>query len=403
MSLDAQHVEEELPDLSDPLWYSGGRAEELWAFLRERAPLFRTERTTGDSFWSVLGHPLANAVLRDSETFVSSRGMRLDSPPAPTAQAAGRVLIVSDPPRHGSIRRIISSAFTPRTVRRLESTIRRTASDIVDAAVAEGDCDAVQMAARLPVSVICDMLGVPREDWEHLLHQSMTAMNSGGDREIEIEANSEILAYYEHLVRLRRKDPGDDVVSALIHGEVDGVPFTDEEIILNCNALLSAGNETTRHSMVGGLLAFIRFPGEWDRLRADPGLLPTAVQEILRYASPVLHVLRTAVRDTRIGDRAVADGDKVAVWLPAVNRDATVFDDPDRFDVGREPNRHLALSAGPHFCLGSSLAVMEITVLFEELLKRVDRAELTGEPRRVRSNFIQGYETAPVTLRRRTE
>ena len=401
MSLGSQGAEWESPDLSDPRLYSDGEAEALWAELRKRAPVIRTERRAAESFWSVLGHAQANAVLRDSETFVSSRGMRLDSPPAPTAQAAGSVLIVSDPPRHGRIRRIISSAFTPLTVRRLESTIRQTASVIVENAVAAGDCDAVQTAARLPVSVICDMLGVPRQDWEHLLNLSMTAMGSGGDREIEIEANSEILAYYEHLVKLRRSDPGDDVVSALIHGEVDGVPFTDEEIILNCNALLSAGNETTRHSMVGGLLAFVRFPDQWDRVRAEPGLLPSAVQEILRYTSPVLHVLRTAVRDTSIGDQDISEGDKVAVWLPAANRDDTVFDDPHRFDTGREPNRHLALSAGTHFCLGSSLAVMEVTVLFEELLKRVDRVELTGEPRRMNSNFIWGWESAPVTLLRR--
>ncbi|MFH9643334.1 cytochrome P450 [Streptomyces albidoflavus] len=347
----------------------------------------------------MLSHPLANAVLRDGETFVSSRGMRLDSPPAPTAQAAGSVLIVSDPPRHGSIRRVIGSAFTPRTVRRLESTIRRTASSIVERAVTGRDCDAVQMAARLPVSVICDMLGVPRQDWEHLLELSMRAMGSGGDRAVEIEANSEILAYYEHLVKLRRKDPGDDVVSALVNGSVDGVPFSDEEIVLNCNALLSAGNETTRHSMVSGLLAFISFPDQWERLRAAPELMPAAVQEILRFTSPVMHVMRTAVRDTVIGDTDIASGDKVAVWLPAANRDAAVFAHPDRFDIGREPNRHVALSAGTHFCLGASLAATEITVFFEELMKRVDRAELAGEPRRLRSNFIWGFETAPVTLR----
>lgn len=402
MSLDAQGVEWKSPDLSDPLLYAEGGEESLWAELRDRAPVFWTERAAAEGFWSVLSHPVANAVLRDSETFVSSRGMRLDSPPAPTDQAAGHVLIVSDPPRHGNIRRVISSAFTPRTVRRLESTIRRTASALVQGAVDAGECDAVQMAARLPVSVICDMLGVPREDWEHLLGLSMTAMNSGGDRQVEIEANSEILAYYEHLVKLRRKNPGDDVVSALIHGEVDGRPFTDEQIILNCNALLSAGNETTRHSMVGGLLAFIAFPDQWDRLRAHSELLPGAVQETLRYAGPVLHVLRTAVRATTVGDRDVSDGEKVAVWLPAVNRDGSVFTDPHRFDIGREPNRHLALSSGPHFCLGSSLAVLEITVLFEELLQHVERAELTGEPRRVRSNFIWGYETAPVRLLPRT-
>ncbi|GII64830.1 cytochrome P450 [Sphaerisporangium krabiense] len=395
------HSEWKSPDLSDPLVYTEGDAEALWAAQREREPVFWTDRAAAEGFWSVLSHPPANDVLRDSETFVSSRGMRLDSPPVPTADAAGSVLIVSDPPRHGSLRRIVSSAFTPRTVRRLEATIRTTAVSIVENAVAAGEFDAVEMAARLPVSVICDMLGVPPQDWESLLRLSITAFGSGGDREVEIEANSEILLYFEHLVKLRRKDPGDDVVSAFVHAEVDGVPFSDDKIILNCNALFSAGTETTRHASVGGLLAFIDFPGQWARLRENPDLMPTAVQEILRYSSPILHVMRTAVADTRIGDREISAGDRVAVWLPAVNRDETVFDDPLVFDVGRDPNRHLALSAGPHFCLGSSLAITELGVLFEELLKRADHAEHAGTPRRMPSNFVWGFETAPVRLARR--
>ena len=400
MSFGAHEIEWEPPDLSDPSLYADGDAEAIWAAQRKREPVYWNERAAAEGFWSVLSHPLANGVLRDSTTFVSSRGMRLDSPPVPTAQASGRVLIVSDPPRHGSIRRIISSAFTPRTVRRLETNIRRTASKLVENAVAAGECDAVQMAARLPVSVICDMLGVPQQDWEHLLKLTMTAFGSGVDREIEIEANSEILLYYEHLVKLRRRDPGDDVVSALVHGEVDGVPFSDEEVILNCNALLTAGTETTRHASVGGLLAFIDFPDQWRRLRDDPGLMSTAVQEILRYTSPIMHVMRTAAGDTKIGDQDISDGDKVAIWLPAANRDDSVFDDPDRFDIGREPNRHLALSAGTHFCLGSSLAITELGVLFGELLKQMDHAEPAGSPRRLHSNFIWGFETAPVTLKR---
>lgn len=398
MSSDTSDVARSVIDLSNPSHYSSGDAETLWAALRECAPVLRTERAGAEDFWSVLNHSPATAVLRDGETFVSSRGMRLDSPSAPTAQAAGSVLIVSDPPRHGSLRRIIGSAFTPRTVRRLEATIRSTATQIVDRAVAAGECDAVQVAARLPVSVICDMLGVPPEDWEMMLRLTMAAFGSGGDRKIEIEVNSEILAYYAHLVELRRRDPGEDVVSALTQGEIDGVPLTDEEVILNCNGLLAAGNETTRHAMVGGLLAFAASPGQWERLREHPALMPTAVQEILRYTSPVLHVMRTAVQDARIGEHDVAEGDRVAVWLPAVNRDPAVFTDPGRFDVGREPNRHLALSSGTHYCIGSSLAVMELTVLFEELLRRVRHTETAGAARRMHSNFIWGFESAPVRL-----
>jgi cytochrome P450 len=388
------------PDLSDPALYQDTDPIGLWARLRADTPVFHTDRPAAASFWSVLSHSLAREVVREHETFVSSRGMRLDGDPAAVDGAANKMLIVSDPPRHGEIRRIINSAFTPRVARRLESSMRTVVADTVRRAIDEGECDFVTTAARLPVSVICDLLGVPHEDWDFLLGLTRTAFGSGAPAEM-VEAHTEILMYYDYLLELRRQDPQEDVVTALLHGEVNGVRLTDEEIFLNCDGLLSGGNETTRHAIVGGLLAFVEAPDQWRRLAPEPGLMATAVQEVLRFTSPAMHVLRTASRDTELGGCRIAAGEQVAVWLPAANRDGEVFPAPDAFDIGRSPNRHLTFAQGVHFCLGSALATTELTVMFTELLGLVDHAEATGPARRLRSNLIWGFESLPVALKPR--
>ncbi|MBH5338541.1 cytochrome P450 [Streptomyces pactum] len=395
-----------MTDLSDPELYRTERPEEIWARLRAAGPLHRNERPGGSPFWAVMSHPVASQVLKNSAVFTSERGMRLDHNPAATAAAAGKMLIVTDPPRHGKIRRIINSAFTPRMVKRLEDTMRTIVVETLEEALEKGTGDFVEAAARLPVSVICDMLGVPRQDWGFMLEKTMAAFGSdaenGADHAMRAAtAHTDLLLYYDELVERRRKDPQEDVVSALVQGEVDGVPLTDEEIFLNCDGLVSGGNETTRHATVGGLLALMDNPDQWDRLRADPGLLTTAVQEVLRYTTPAMHVLRTATEDTELAGERIAAGDQLAVWLPSANRDEQVFTDPEAFDVGRTPNRHLTFATGTHFCLGSALAITELTVMFEELTRRVGSAVPAGEVRRMRSNLIWGFESMPVTLERR--
>ncbi|MGW3040407.1 cytochrome P450 [Kitasatospora sp. NPDC001159] len=394
------------PDLSDPHRYTEDGIEEVWSRLRKTQPVFLTRRPRSTDFWSVLSHDLATQVLKDSATFSSTGGMRLDADPVANAAAAGKMLIVTDPPRHGGIRRVINSAFTPRMVQRLTDNIRLTAVQVIEAALDQGDVDFTQVAARLPVSVIADMLGVPRADWDFMLKLTMIAFGADEatdtDRNTVAEAHTELLVYYDDLLRQRRRDPQDDIVSALAHGLVDGAPLTDEEILLNCNGLISGGNETTRHSTVGGLLAFIRQPEQWDLLRADPGLIPSAVQEILRFTSPALHVLRTARQEAVLGGHLIRPGDQLAVWLPAANRDEAVFTQPDRFDITRSPNRHLAFAQGTHFCLGSALATSELSIFFEEFTARVATATLRGTPKRMESNLIWGFTSMPLTLTRRT-
>ncbi|MEV8457185.1 cytochrome P450 [Streptomyces sp. NPDC052095] len=387
-------------DLSDPLLYRDSDPEPVWTRLRAEHPVYRNQRANGEYFWAVMTHGLCTDMLTDPRLFSSENGMRLDSDPQVLAAAAGRMLNITDPPRHDKIRKVVSAAFTPRTVNRLETSMRATAARAIDDALAAGECEFTRVAQQLPVSVICDMLGVAPADRDFMVERTRFAWSSTARDEAEearkVRVHTEILVHFQELAEERRRAPRDDLMSALVHGEVDGAPLTVQEILYNCDALVSGGNETTRHATVGGLLALIDNPDQWYRLRNEPGLMPTAIQEIVRYTSPVMHALRTATEDTEFGGARIRAGDHVVAWLPSANRDEKVFDDPERFDIGRDPNRHLGFIQGNHYCIGSSLARLELTVMFEELLRRVEVAELTGRVRRLRSNLLWGFDSLPV-------
>lgn len=396
-------------DLGDPGLYAHGRPERLWAVLRHHHPVHWNARPDRPGFWAVTRYAEAVQVLRDTAGFGSEKGMRLDADPAANTAAAGRMLIVSDPPRHGPMRRALAKAFTPRTVARLRASMLAYVDDALDLmterSTAGEATEFTEVASRLPVAVICDLLGVPGQDHDFMLDRTRIAFGetpegtAAADAKAVSRAHADILAYYAGLVRSRRADPQDDIVTAMVHADMGGRPMTDLEIYLNCNGLVSGGIETTRHASVGGLLALIEDPREWDRLHAvsaGAGAPDAAVAEILRYTSPAMHVLRTATADTTIGEQPVREGDQVTVWLAAANRDPAVFTDPDRFDIGRDPNPHLAFGIGQHHCIGSALARTELSVLFGELVRRFRGAETTGPPRRLPSTLIRGYESLPV-------
>ncbi|WP_405528522.1 amino acid adenylation domain-containing protein [Streptomyces avidinii] len=391
-------------DLADPMLHANGDPHAAWQWFRENAPVHWSVRHTGTAYWSVTTYAEASQVLCDGELFSSARGMRLEAEPEAVEAASGKLLIVTDAPRHGKIRRMIGSAFTARTVRRLEHNMQRTVAELLEKALMQEECDLTQVAARLPVAVICDLLGVPREDWEFMLEHTRVAFESmeenGKAGQDAIASHTEILLYYADLAEKRRRNPQDDVISALVHGTVDGKPLTDEEIYLNCDGLISGGNETTRHAIVGGVLAFAREPEQWRRLRAEPELIDSAVEEILRWTTPGTHILRTATRETELGGQRIEKGQSVVAWIPSANRDAQVFADADRFRLDRGVNRHLALGLGGHYCLGSALARAELRSFFAELARRVETVECVGPVRRVRSNHISGFEYAPVRLAR---
>ncbi|WP_410586739.1 cytochrome P450 [Amycolatopsis sp. lyj-23] len=393
-------------DLSDPGLYESGEALGIWRELRRTDPVHHVVRSPHGPFWAVLTHDLVTRALADPARFSSTGGMRIDADATATAAATGHMMVITDPPRHGKIRRIMASAFTPKTVARLRETMRGIVTGLVEDALEKGHCDFVDVAARLPLAVICDLLGVPRPDWDFMLSRTMTAFGVGADAgpadaARAAVAHTEMFRYYQELMERRRREPRDDIVSALVHGRIDGRPLTETEVVLNCNGLISGGNETTRHATLGGVLAFIRQPDQWTLLRERPELLADAIQEVLRYTSPAMHLLRTATRDTTLGGKPIAAGDKVTLWLASANRDERVFPDPDRFDITRAPRRHLTFAHGPHHCIGAVLATTELTVMFGELIDRVERLEPAGPVRRMRSNLIGGIEALPVSLTRR--
>ncbi len=374
-----------------------------FALLRREAPVFRQTETGGRGFWAVTRYADVVAISRDPRLFSSNAGgtniFELDGG---DLELVRMMLLNMDPPRHTKYRRLVSQGFTPRRIAQLERHVRDICRRIVDGIAAAGECDFVTtVAADLPLQVIAEMLGVPHAD-RHRVFDWSNRLIGFDDPEYQTSAAdgrlaaAEMWAYANALARERREQPRDDLVSVLMHAEVDGERLTEMEFDAFFLLLAVAGNETTRNLISGGMLALMEHPEERARLLAEPRLVPTAVEEMLRWVSPVLHFRRTATRDTELRGQRIRAGDKVVLFYPSANRDEAVFQDPERFDVGRTPNEHLAFGIGEHFCLGASLARLEIRAMFEELLSRLPDMELAGPVDRLRSNFINGIKHMPV-------
>jgi cytochrome P450 len=394
-------------DLADPDLYAKGDPHAVFRFLRANEPIFWNPEQDGPGFWALTKYTDAVRVYKDPASFSSERGIILGAHRWHGDPAGGKMLALTDPPRHTKLRQTMNQAFTPRLVATLAENMHGVVSEALTAAIEAGSCDFVpEVAARLPVASICHLMGVPREDWELMFRLTSTAFGAD-DPEFQTSpssaasaarAHQEILLYYAQLADRRRKDPGDDLVSVLAVAEVEGRRLTSEEIVLNCDNLIVGGNETTRHAAAGAVLTFIERPKEWQRLKDDRSLLKPAVEEVLRWTAPGMHVLRTARSDVTIRERTIKAGDSVTIWTHSVNRDDETFERPDEFDVGRTPNRHLTFGIGEHFCLGSALARLELTVLLEELLDRSAELELVGAIERLRSNLICGIKHFPVRI-----
>jgi cholest-4-en-3-one 26-monooxygenase len=312
------------------------------------------------------------------------------------------MLINMDPPDHGKFRRLVSLGFTPRMIAKLEPHIRRCAKSIVDGIAAKGSCDFVRdVAAELPLQVLADLLGLPQEDrakifdWSNRLigFDDPEFQTSMADARI---AASEVWMYSQAMGDQRRGKTGDDLLTILVNAEIDGEKLTEMEVNSFFLLLCVAGNETTRNTISGGMLALMENPDQRERLMADRSLLATAADEMVRWVTPVMHFRRTATKDLEIRGQHIKQNDKVVLLYPSANRDEEVFANADKFDVGRTPNEHLGFGVGEHFCLGNNLARMELRIMFEELLNRIPDIELTGPVRRLRSNFINGYKSMPV-------
>ncbi|MEU7225402.1 cytochrome P450 [Streptomyces chrestomyceticus] len=386
--------------------------------LRREDPVhWQPEAAPGSGFWAVTRHADIVRAGRDPDTFTSTRFTNLEEVDERHRETR-RSLLETDGPRHRAMRRLLQQQFTPRAVATYEVFLRGLTARTLDAALAQGRFDFVQeVAADLPVNVLARMLGVPGHDTRRLIdwgnriigntdpdHADVLLGTAESERFRDLPFRSpaalEVFAYGRELAARRRGAGGDDLVSRLVNETPsDGVPLSARDFDNYFLLLVVAGNETTRHAISHTLLALVNHPEQRERLRRDPSLMPGAVEEFLRWSSPVHHFRRTATRDTELGGRRIAEGDKVVLWFASGNRDETVFEAPYRFDVTRTANDHLTFGkGGPHFCLGSSLARLELRVMFEELLPRLSDVRLTAEPRYVRSNFVNGLKTLPVEI-----
>jgi cytochrome P450 family 142 subfamily A polypeptide 1 len=392
----ANHPVRDDIDLLDGGWYAR-QPFELWAWMRENAPVYYDEK---NDVWAINRYDDVLTIEKDPKRFSSRISPRPHGEPLP-------MMISMDDPLHHRRRSLVNRGFTPRRVRDHEEKIRSICTDIIDRVCEKGECDFVwDIAAPLPLLLIADMLGFEPDSYEDLLHWSddMIRGTTVNDAEAEAKAHLAGMAFREYQLGViadrRAKPPQSDLVSVLCHAEVEGERLDDESLVQETLLILIGGDETTRHVISGGMLALIANAGERARITADPSpaAVETAVEELLRWVSPIKNMSRTVVHDLEFGGQQLHEGDQVMLMYPAANRDPSVFENPETLDLTREPNPHLAFGFGPHFCLGAPLARLELNVMFGELLRRLPDIELADSaqlPYRS-SNFIVGPEAMPV-------
>jgi cytochrome P450 len=400
-------------DLTDPECFARQDPHPVFNRLRAEDPI---HWTTGGriqrGFWSITRYEDALAVYRDPVTFSSQRysvGLPSNSEAeamlSPEMRGCGQMLIGTDPPRHNSMRRQFNGAFLPRAVAQLESSGRRIVSEVLDAVAGRGECDfVVDVAARLPMAIICEMMAIPRSEWESM-YKWANMVIGGEDPEYQVggsamqtsmEGGMHLFTYCLDLARNRRDKPGRDLLSVIGNAKIGGVLLNDMEIGHNAVMFILGGLETTRNAISGGVLELMRNPDQWKLLAQNPALMPTAIEEILRWTSPITHIMRTATRDFEWRGRQIHDDDFVVIWNPSANRDEEVFPDPYRFDIARTPNYHLAFGQGEHFCIGSHLARLELRLMLEEVMRRMPDIRLAGEVERLTSIQVAGIKHMPV-------
>lgn len=391
-------------DLLSPESFAAGHPWDQYAWLRANSPVFRhPDPAGGGFFWALTKYDDVRSVSRQPQLFSSyERGVMVGEATDEELMAQRLMMLNMDPPQHEHYRRLVSRGFTPRQAQMMKDRIQALAKEIVDDVAGKGECDLVaDVAGRLPSGLIAELMGIPRSEGERLyeLTEIMhTTDPSVATPERQMEAVAEMLVYAAGVAAEKRLRPRDDIASALVHASVDGDALSDEEFQWFFLLLVNAGGDTTRNLVSAGMQLLFDHPSERARLAADPdGLLGPAVEEMLRYTSPVAHFRRTVMADTEIRGRALAAGDKVVIFYGSANRDDEVFPDPDRFDVGRDPNPHLAFGGGgAHLCLGMHVARVEIAALLRELLARLPDLSPAGEAQRLASSFIVGYHAMPV-------
>lgn len=404
-------------DFWDLDMFGDGDPHDAWTLLRREAPVWYHDRPGGEPFWAVTRYDDCKEVHASPVLFSSERNgivlrnadaMAMAEFAADSPLERNKSMIHTDPPRHQPLRKVISHNFTPRAVSRLEEQLRGYAVSCLDDAAEKGDVDFVtEIAHRIPAAIAFALMDVPQKDWDRLAElEHITVTGSDPEfthgkspQEAQAEAGIEMFGYFSQLVDERRTHPGDDLLSQLLAGEVLGEPVPWEQVISEAALLLAGGLDTTRAAAsAGAVLPLSEYPDQWRDLRADPSLLATAVDEFVRWASPITSEARTLTADTEFGGMKLKEGDRVAMFSPSANRDEDHFDDAFTYDIRRKNNKHLGFAFGEHYCLGVHLARLTLRVEFEEMLKRFEWIEVTGPPARVRSNFVGGLKHLPVRL-----
>ena len=391
-------------DLVSPETFArSGHPWDQYAWLRANAPVYWHPEVDGPGFWAITKYDDVRTISRTPRTFSSyEKGVMLPDPDEMGLMAQRLMMLSMDPPQHDRFKLLVSRGFTPKNAPLLRPRIQELAREIVDTALAKGSCDFVsEIAGRLPSGLIAELMGMPRHDGERL-YDLTEIMHTNDDAvappHVKAAAIGEMLGYAQSVADRKRSEPGDDLATLLVNAEVDGDRLTDGEFQWFFLLLVNAGGDTTRNLLAAGLQLLFDHPEQRERLMSDPdGLLGTAIEEMLRFASPVSHFKRTVMHDTEIRGQKLRAGERVVVFYGSANRDEEIFDRPDEFDIARDPNPHVAFGAGgPHLCLGMHVARVELAVMFRELLMRMPHIEPAGPIERMHSSFIAGIHSMPV-------
>jgi len=387
-------------DLTDPATFVHHDPYPFWREVRRTRPVYRHDGDPG--FWVVSRYADVLACYGNAGALSSARGTVLETLLRGPDPAGGKMLAVTDRPRHRELRNLVQRAFSPHVLRAVERTIQERAATLIATVTERGEFDfAAEVAEHIPMNTICDLLSIDESDRPQLLHWNKLTVSTDdpdGDELESLEARAEIVGYFVDLARLRRSRPGDDVVSMIATAHLGDGPLSLEEVALNCYSLLLGGDESSRISAVCAVKALAEHPPQWDALRSGAVGLDTAVEEVLRWATPAMHFARTAVRDLEIGGQLIPAGDVVTMWNISANNDEEVFDRPGTFDLGRSPNKHVSFGHGPHFCIGAFLGRAELRSLLGALARSVTDIRLTAEPAPIYSSFVRGYRTLPVAF-----
>jgi cytochrome P450 len=399
-------------DLTNLDLFSTGDPHRAFRTLRREAPVHWHSKGPGGGFWAITRYADARRIFDDSAAFSSERGVALNMSAVLSEATAGfgQMMLLTDPPRHGQLRALINRKLTPRAVASHEPRVREIAAQIIDSVLEREQCDfAAEVAAMLPTAVICELMGVPRDDWDRMMGFARLSIGTQ-DPEYRSDATAmetgnfvaaETFSYFSALIKERIRKPGNDLVSALLHGQAGDAQLSEAEVLFNCFLLIMGGQTTTSNAIAGGFLAAIENPEQMTRLEGDPAVVPLAVEEFARWTSPVIHIMRTATRDYELRGHLIRKGDRVVVWTSAANRDEQEFPEAGRFLVDRTPNDHIAFGHGEHYCIGANLARLEMRVMIEEVLDAMRDLELAGPVERLRSSLVGGIKHMPVRFKRR--